>query len=127
MAADDIDARAFEPAGARWLARIHAALAGPGPAPTYLLTRFVLLRVLGLVYLAAFLSALLQLVPLVGADGLTPAVDELAAHADAVGGAWSGFLERPTLFWLDCSDGALWGVSLAGVLLSCVLLLGCEN
>jgi hypothetical protein len=54
VAADDIDARAFEPAGARWLARAYAVLAGPGPAPAYVLTRFVLLRVLGLVYLAAF-------------------------------------------------------------------------
>ena len=40
---------------------------------TYWLTRFVLLRWMGFVYLVAFYVAARQLVPLVGADGLTPA------------------------------------------------------
>jgi hypothetical protein len=43
------------------------------PTQTYWLTRFVLLRWLGLVYLVAFFAAARQLVPLVGANGLTPA------------------------------------------------------
>ena len=45
----------------------HAA-----PANTYWLTRFVLLRWMGFVYLIAFYVAAKQLVPLVGANGLTP-------------------------------------------------------
>jgi len=39
----------------------------------YRLTRFVLLRLTGLVWFAAFLSAALQFIPLVGHDGLLPA------------------------------------------------------
>ena len=44
-----------------------------GSADTYWLTRFVLLRWMGFVYLVAFYVAAKQLVPLVGANGLTPA------------------------------------------------------
>ena len=40
---------------------------------SYWLTRFVILRLLGLVYAVAFLVAAQQLVPLVGEHGLTPA------------------------------------------------------
>ena len=40
---------------------------------TYTLTRFVFLRFLGLMYAVAFLVAVNQLVPLVGAGGLQPA------------------------------------------------------
>lgn len=42
-------------------------------ADTYWLTRFVLLRWMGFVYLIAFYVAARQLAPLVGANGLTPA------------------------------------------------------
>ncbi len=41
--------------------------------PSYWLTRFVLLRLLGFVYCAAFLSLATQLLPLIGHDGLLPA------------------------------------------------------
>ena len=40
---------------------------------TYHLTRFVLLRLLGFVYLFAFLSLATQVIPLIGHDGLYPA------------------------------------------------------
>ena len=39
---------------------------------TYWLARFVILRLLGLVYLVAFLTAAKQIVPLIGAKGLLP-------------------------------------------------------
>ena len=49
----------------------------PSPAEpqgnTYWLTRFLLLRLLGIVYLAAFLSLAVQVLPLIGAHGLLPA------------------------------------------------------
>src|SRR5688572_2204196 len=95
---DEFDLRSFHSPLRTWLARLYAGLQGPVREPTYVLTRFVLLRVLGLVCLAACLSAVFQLAPLVGASGVTPAARELAAHP---GGAWSGFLELPTLFWWD--------------------------
>jgi hypothetical protein len=44
----------------------------PGDPPTYWLTRFVILRLLGVIYAIAFLVAINQVIPLIGADGLLP-------------------------------------------------------
>jgi hypothetical protein len=41
--------------------------------PTYWLTRFMILRLLGFVYFIAYLSLAQQLRPLIGKNGLTPA------------------------------------------------------
>ena len=43
-----------------------------GKRPTYWLTRFVMLRLLGVVYAIAFLVAANQIVPLIGSNGLLP-------------------------------------------------------
>ena len=40
--------------------------------PTYWLTRFMILRLLGVVYAVAFLVAINQIVPLIGSNGLLP-------------------------------------------------------
>ena len=57
---------------------------------TYWLTRFILLRWMGFVYLIAFYVAARQLVPLVGANGLTPAalffIDYVRISADPSAG-----------------------------------------
>ena len=39
---------------------------------TYWLTRFVILRLLGIVYAVAFFAAINQIVPLIGSNGLLP-------------------------------------------------------
>ena len=44
----------------------------PVAPPTYWLTRFVILRLLGVLYAVAFLVAINQIVPLIGARGLLP-------------------------------------------------------
>jgi hypothetical protein len=44
----------------------------PGARPTYWLTRFLILRLLGAIYAVAFLVAINQIVPLIGANGLLP-------------------------------------------------------
>ena len=41
-------------------------------SPTYWLTRFMILRLLGVIYAVAFLVAINQIVPLIGAHGLLP-------------------------------------------------------
>src|SRR2546428_10639749 len=51
----------------------------PSPRPTYLLSRWLFLRLLGVVYLVAFVSLALQITGLVGEHGILPA---------------GGFLER---------------------------------
>jgi hypothetical protein len=94
---------------------------------SYWLTRFLILRLLGLVYLVAFASLAAQVLPLIGQDGLLPAtrfLDRIAAH---FGSRWSGFLEVPSLFWLDVSDRSLVLAAVLGAALSLVVLLGCAN
>jgi hypothetical protein len=92
----------------------------------YWLTRFVILRWLGFVYLMAFYAATRQLVPLVGAQGLTPAPLFLRQIRDHLG-SWGGFERLPMIFWFDCSDTALQMAAWLGVILSCVLLAGYAN
>jgi len=94
---------------------------------TYWLTRYVILRWFGFIYLIAFYVATQQLVPLVGANGLTPAplfFQQLQAH---FGSAWAGFLALPSIFWINCSDITLQVIPWIGVALSCILLGGYAN
>ncbi|MCY0994165.1 hypothetical protein OV203_43955 [Nannocystis sp. ILAH1] len=109
------DPRELQTPGQRVVSRLHRIFVGERPAGNYVLTRFVVLRVLGLVFVAAFASAVTQLVPLVGAHGITPM------------GPVDDFWARPTLFWWSASDAVLGTVSLIGLVLSIALLLGCEN
>ncbi len=95
--------------------------------PTYWLTRFMLLRLLGVVYFAAFLSLANQFRPLIGENGLTPAVpflDQVHLQAGSLGRA---FCALPSLFWFWNSDGFLTVCSWLGVALSLLLLLGFAN
>jgi hypothetical protein len=97
------------------------------PGPTYWLTRFVILRWLGFVYLVAFLVAVNQIVPLIGEHGLTPAplfTERVAAH---FGSKWSAFLQLPSVFWAGASDASMLAVSWLGVALSLAVLLGYAN
>ena len=97
------------------------------PPDTYWLTRFILLRWLGFIYAFAFFVAIRQLVPLVGANGLTPAPLFLESVSHALGSSWDGFLELPGLFWFDSSDTALTIVPWIGFILACVVLAGYAN
>ena len=81
--------------------------AGPVPvrAPTtWWLTRFVILRLLGLVYAFAFLALANQVLPLIGSEGLLPARLFLARVADHFGSSAAGAAALPSLFWLHLSD-----------------------
>jgi hypothetical protein len=107
---------------AEWFARDNPA------TPGQWLGRFVALRLLGLVYLMAFLTLVYQGPALIGPRGLEPAralLDEVAA---AAGGRAAGFWELPSLFWLiGAGDGALRAAGVAGVVLSLVVLAGWAN
>src|SRR5262245_55433189 len=79
--------------------------------------RDLFLRVLGGIFVAAFLSLAVQMPVLVGDEGLLPARDFLA-RAPA-------FLDTPTLFhWVAPSDRTLVVTALAGALCGVGLLLG---
>jgi hypothetical protein len=95
--------------------------------PSYLLTRFVILRLLGLVYAVAFLILIRQLSPLIGADGLLPAARYLGEIRASVGATSDAALALPTLFWLDCSDTTLLAAAWLGFGLSLLVLFGATN
>ena len=96
-------------------------------APTYWLTRFVILRLLGAIYAVAFGVAINQLIPLIGANGLLPVGNYLQLVSHALGGNGAGFIKLPSLFWLGHSDGAMLAVAWTGLILSCVVVAGYAN
>jgi len=96
-------------------------------APTYWLTRFVLLRLLGAVYAVAFLVAVNQLVPLIGEHGLLPVGNFLDLVRQSYGSTSAGFFKLPSLFWFWHSDAALLTASWVGLVLSLVVVAGYAN
>ena len=99
----------------------------PPEAGATWLTRFVMLRLLGLVYFVAFFTAVMHADALIGSDGLLPAHLYLDAAADHFGSRAAGFLERPGLFWITGADWFLSLVSWLGALLSLAVLFGYAN
>lgn len=99
----------------------------PRPPTTYWLTRFVILRLLGVVYLVAFVVAANELVPLIGAHGLTPVGPFFERVTASLGSTTAGFLRLPSLFWFAHSDTALLVVAWLGVVLSAVVVAGYAN
>jgi hypothetical protein len=94
---------------------------------TYWLTRFMILRLLGIIYAVAFLVAINQLLPLIGSDGLTP-VNIFVGHAvEALGSKWNCFWKLPSLFWWWHSDTTLLAVAWIGFILSLVVAAGFAN
>src|SRR2546422_2351146 len=78
---------------------------------TYVLSRWLFLRLLGLVYLIAFGSLALQVTGLVGEHGILPATAFLERARALYGGA--AYRLFPTVCWLGAGDGTLrllcWG------------------
>ncbi|HWJ26526.1 MAG TPA: hypothetical protein VNS32_08280, partial [Flavisolibacter sp.] len=95
--------------------------------PTYWLTRFMILRLLGIVYAIAFLVAINQILPLIGSNGLLPLGDYLDHISTALGSKADGFMRLPSLFWWWHSDAALITVSWIGLILSCIVIAGYAN
>src|SRR5438876_3443507 len=79
--------------------------------PTYVLSRWLFLRLLGVVYLIAFTSLALQVTGLIGEHGILPATAFLDRTRALHGGA--AYRLFPTVCWLGAGDGALrvlcWG------------------
>jgi hypothetical protein len=99
----------------------------PGGRPTYWLTRFLILRLLGVIYAVAFLVAINQIVPLIGENGLLPVGIFLKRVGGALGSPGAGFARLPSLFWFVHSDTALLTVAWVGFALSCVVVAGFAN
>lgn len=95
--------------------------------PTYWLTRFVFLRLLGFVYFFAFLSLATQVIPLIGENGLLPAKAFLNNISFQFPNKFAAFIKLPTIFWINVSDSFLLLMAWAGVVLSFMLLIGFAN
>jgi hypothetical protein len=101
--------------------RLRVGWFGGDPARHWL-TRFVVLRALGLVYAVAFFVLVHQREGLIGSRGLAPAaayLDRLRPHVP--------FWDPLTLFWLDASDTTLALATWIGLALSLAVLAGVEN
>jgi hypothetical protein len=99
---------------------IERLLGWLGPPREYRLTGWLILRLLGFVYLFAFLGIILQGPALVGAHGLTP----IGTYVDRMAEAGLGFWDEPSVFWWGASDGALLAWAWIGLVLSAAVLLG---
>mgnify|MGYP001821562576 CR=1 FL=1 len=89
--------------------------------PDQQLTAWLFLRLLALIYFAAFFSLSVQINGLAGPGGILPFA-ELLQNAEQSLGTPSAWLRLPTLFWLDAGDAALKGATLLGMLFSVMLL-----
>ena len=79
-----------------------------GHGERYELTRFVLLRLLGFVYSAAFASLLRQVVPPIGPRGLLPAAVHTASVLSASDSFAEARLAERSLFLLIVPSDGVW-------------------
>ncbi|MEA2733831.1 MAG: hypothetical protein QOE14_282, partial [Humisphaera sp.] len=103
--------------------KIDRLIVGTETRPTtYRLTRGLFLRLLGLVYLIAFISLFAQIDGLIGSNGIQPVAPFLEAVRQARG--TEGYWLAPTLAWFNASDGFLHALCITGIVTSCLLMIG---
>jgi hypothetical protein len=93
-----------------------------GPRPDYAWMRGVFLRLLGAVYLVAFVSLWVQVEGLIGTRGILPIHDLLELARERLGP--SRYWVLPTVFWAGDGDRALHVACAAGTVLALVAVLG---
>lgn len=92
------------------------------PADEYRLTSWLFLKILALIYFAAFYSLAVQISGLAGPNGLLPFHEFLTnSYSDMGQRAW---WLVPNVFWLDASDTALKGAAFGGAILAILLFIG---
>src|SRR5579863_6825457 len=89
---------------------------------SYVLSRWVFLRLLGLVYVIAFLSLRVQVAGLIGAHGILPVGDFLKAVQANFGSEAHRLF--PTLAWISSSDAALKLLCSIGALFGALAMVG---
>jgi hypothetical protein len=99
-------------------ARWPSPLSDPAP---YHVGRWLFLRLLGLIYLCAFVSLWVQLDGLIGSAGVLPAQRLMELASEQLRGRVDVF---PTLLWVSASDNALHGMTAAGAVLAVLLVAG---
>jgi predicted DCC family thiol-disulfide oxidoreductase YuxK len=89
---------------------------------TFLITRWVFLRALGIIYFVAFFSFFTQILGLIGRNGILPADIFLGSLKINLG--WKAYVGLPTLAWIDYGDGFLRFIPLCGMVFSLLLIAG---
>ncbi len=95
--------------------------------PTYWLTRFMILRLFGVLYAIGFLILINQAIPLIGANGLTPANIFINDLHRIYGSTEACFLKYPSLFWFVHSDNSMHIAAWTGFILSLIVIAGYAN
>ena len=101
------------------LAQARLFLSRPGVFPV---TQAVFLRVLGLVYLAAFASLRPQMAGLFGSHGIVPIAELLNNAHNQLGS--QAYTLIPSIFWLGAPDKWIGGVCLLGSAAAILMLTG---
>ena len=117
----DGDGHVVRPALARDRSRAGASEAPLPPA------RFLILRLLGIVYLTGFAIFINQGLPLLGSHGLPPIAEFTSRVGERLGGVSEGFARLPSVFWFAHSTALLIGSAWAGALLALAVALGVTN
>lgn len=84
---------------------------------------WLFLRVLGVIFIIANLSLLVQVQGLIGEQGIAPArqlLDQIAQQTEGI--RW---IQYPTLCWISASDVALRALCIIGILAGLLLAVGC--
>jgi len=107
---------------ARTARRIFVVQLPKTPDRTFSISGDLFLRGLGLVLLAAFLTAETQVLGLIGTKGILPLAESLKGVAAEYG--VKRYFYLPTLFWFKAGDAVLTGSCWLGVAVSLLLVLG---
>jgi uncharacterized membrane protein YphA (DoxX/SURF4 family) len=95
---------------------------------TYFISSWLFVRLLGLTYLLAFLSAFIEVRGLIGSDGIIPVHNTLASYLGNnsldFGRLLAVVLSHPTVFWVESSDFLLFSVTASGIVLSLLVFSG---
>jgi predicted DCC family thiol-disulfide oxidoreductase YuxK len=89
-------------------------------AERYTLVSWIFLRVFGAIYIAAFASLGVQILALIGHDGILPASKYFEAAHQAFG--YSAYRLLPSLFWVNSSDTALVAGTVVGIVLGLLVV-----
>jgi predicted DCC family thiol-disulfide oxidoreductase YuxK len=103
--------------------RLTDRLWGPHLVPPgETVTAWLFLRLLGVIYLVAFVSLWSQIAGLCGSHGILPAGELMRAMGEHYGA--SRFWMLPTLCWFGAGDGALQALCATGTALAALLAIG---
>lgn len=88
---------------------------------TFSLAQWLFIKLIGICYLAAFWSLLVQIKGLWGVNGISPAINIVNYATLSTKSKW---LHHPSIFWLNASDTFMQSVAVGGVILSLFVIVG---